>query len=106
MTKPTCYTARSPLARPPENRHEAPRLGPLCVTTGRANGRDATRRFLSALNRSAAACSLEVRFGVTSGMAQRFHRAAALERVAETILQSHATDGPPGRSSSSEGYGT
>jgi hypothetical protein len=49
-------------------------------------GRDATRRFLSALYGSAPVDSLvEVRVRVPSGMGQCFHRAGALERVAATI---------------------
>ena len=50
-------------------------------------GPEATRRFLGALYRSAPARSfVEVRFRMASGMGQCFHRAAALDRAAETIL--------------------
>ena len=50
-------------------------------------GPEATRRFLGALYRSAPARSfVEVRFRMALGMGQCFHRAAALDRAAETIL--------------------
>jgi hypothetical protein len=50
-------------------------------------GPEATRRFLGALYRSAPARSfVEVRFRMASGMGRCFHRAAALDRAAETIL--------------------
>lgn len=50
-------------------------------------GREATRRFLGAVYRSAPAGSfVEVRFRVESGMGQCFHRASGVERLADTIL--------------------
>jgi hypothetical protein len=49
--------------------------------------RDAARRFLSALYSSADQASfVEMRFRVASGMSRRFHRAAAIERVAEAVV--------------------
>jgi len=50
-------------------------------------GHEAANRFLDALYRCAPAGSfVEVRFRVSSGMGQRFHRATELERVADTIV--------------------
>jgi len=50
-------------------------------------GGEATRRFLGALFDSAGSAALvEVRFRVGSGMRRCFHRVAALDRAAETIL--------------------
>jgi hypothetical protein len=50
-------------------------------------GHEAANRFLDALYHCAPAGSfVEVRFRVSSGMGQRFHRATELERVADTIV--------------------
>jgi hypothetical protein len=50
--------------------------------------RDVVRRFLCALyGRAGQTSFVEMRFRVASGMARRFHRAAAIERVAEAVAR-------------------